>query len=68
MAALQELRWRIQRKLRELINTAKTEVLYKLADTIEDEVEDDPTGENATEVELYDFIVDVLNWLASQED
>lgn len=70
MAAVQELRRGIQRKLHELINTAKTEVLYKLVDAIKDEVEDDLPGDDATEVELYDFIVDFLksDRLASQED
>lgn len=70
MSALQELRRGIQRQLHQLINSAMTDVLHKLAASIKDEVEEDLPGDDATEVELYDFIVDFLKGdeLASQED
>lgn len=65
MSALQELRRGVQRQLHQLINSANTDVLYKLAASIKDEVKEDLPGDDATEVELYEFIVDEL---ASQED
>ena len=70
MSTLQELRRGIQRQLHHLISTARTDVLSKLAASIEDEAEEDLPGDDATEVELYDFIVDFLKGdeLASLED
>lgn len=67
--SLQELRTGIQRQLH-LISCANTDVLYKLAASVKDEVKEDLPGDNATEVELYDFIVDFLrnDELTSQED
>lgn len=70
MTALQELRREIQRKLHQLINAARTDLLYKLVAAIKDEVQEEIPGENATEVELYDFIVDFMrsDELVSLED
>eukprot|EP00064_Thunnus_orientalis_P014258 superscaffoldBa00002457_g14300 len=57
-------------QLHQLINSAKTDVLYKLASSIKDETEEDLPGDDATEVELYDFIMDFVksDELANQED
>lgn len=70
MSALQELRREIQRQLHQLISSADTDVLHQLAVSIKDEVKEDLPGDDAREVELYDFIVDFLKGdeLASQED
>lgn len=70
MSALQELRRAIQRQLHQLISSASTDVLRQLAVSINDEVKEDLPGDDAREVELYDFIVDFLKGdeLASQED
>lgn len=70
MSAIRELRREIQRQLHLLVISANSEVLYKLAESIKDEVEEEIPGEDASDVELYDFIVDFLKSakLASQED
>lgn len=70
MSALQELRKGIQRQLHQLISSTNTNVLHQLAVSIKDEVKEDLPGVDATEVELYDFIVDFLksDELSSQED
>lgn len=60
MEALRELRWDIQRQLHQLTSSANTGLLYKLAVSCQDEVEEDLPGEESTDVELFDFIVDFL--------
>lgn len=70
MASLHDLQWEIQQELHQLIKTANREVLYKLAVTCKDEVEEDLPDDIATAVELFDFIVDFLRnkQLQSLED
>ncbi|XP_071321129.1 uncharacterized protein [Trachinotus anak] len=70
MSALGELRRGIQRQLHHLITSSNSEMLYKLAESIQDEIEEDVPGKDASDVELYDFIVDFLksDELASRED
>ncbi|KAI4807724.1 hypothetical protein KUCAC02_027512 [Chaenocephalus aceratus] len=65
MSAIKDLRRDIQRQLHQLINFNESDVL-----SIDDEAEEELPGDDATDVELYDFIVDFLksNQLASQED
>ncbi len=50
--------------------SANSDALYQLAVSIKDDVEEDLPGDDATDVELYDFIVDFLKSgeLASGED
>ncbi|KAJ4924263.1 hypothetical protein JOQ06_000503 [Pogonophryne albipinna] len=70
MSAIKDLRRDIQMQLHQLINFNESDVLYKLAASIDDEAEEELPGDDATAVELYDFIVDFLksDQLASQED
>jgi len=69
MAALQELRWEIQQQLHQLTISANTDLLYKLAISCQDEVEEELPGLGSTDVELFDFIVDFLSkQLRSLED
>ena len=70
MSAIKDLRRDIQRQLHQLIISNESDVLYKLAASIDDEAEEELPGDDATDVELYDFIVDFLksDQLASQED
>ncbi|KAL7404818.1 hypothetical protein ABVT39_019385 [Epinephelus coioides] len=71
MAALQDVRRGIQRQIIKLTSSANTDMLHKLAATLEDLVkEEEVPGDEATELELFDFIMCVLNGdnLASQED
>lgn len=60
MSDLRKLRRGIQRQLHQLINSTKTDVLYKLEASITEEVKEDLPGDDATEVELCDFTVDFL--------
>lgn len=70
MSTIRELRRGIQQQLHQLIITSNSEMLYKLAESIQDKIEEDVPGKDASDVELYDFIVDFLksDELASQED
>ncbi|KAJ4944415.1 hypothetical protein JOQ06_012959, partial [Pogonophryne albipinna] len=70
MSAIKDLRRHIQRQLHQLINFNESDVLYKLAAWIDDEAKEELPGDDATDVEHYDFIVDFLksDQLASQED
>lgn len=71
MATLQDLRRGIQRQIIKLTSSANTDVLRKLAATLEELVkEEEVPGEDATELELFDFIMAVLNGdnLTSRED
>lgn len=58
MAALQDLRWEIQQQLHQLTSAADTDLLCKLAGSCKDEMEEDWPGEDATNVELFNFTVD----------
>ncbi|KAJ8400640.1 hypothetical protein AAFF_G00394090 [Aldrovandia affinis] len=60
MATLRELRWGIQQQLHLLIDTAKTDVIYKIAASFQDKVEGGLPDDGASDVELCDFIVDFL--------
>ncbi|KAJ8406029.1 hypothetical protein AAFF_G00309170 [Aldrovandia affinis] len=42
------------------LSSAKTDVIYKIATSFQDEVLGGLPGEGASDVELYDFIVDFL--------
>lgn len=70
MTALRDLRWDIQQQLHQLASSANKDLLYKLAVSCQDEVEEDLPGVESTEVELFDFIVDFLRskQLRSLED
>ncbi|KAK0134679.1 hypothetical protein N1851_029693 [Merluccius polli] len=70
MSALKDLRREIQRKLIKLTSFASTDALHKLAAAIEDVVEEEVPGEDSTELELFDFIMDAMNsdQLRSLED
>ena len=72
MAVLHALQWEIQQLLYQLTSAAGRDPLYKLALSLKDEVEDEGQlpGEESTEVELFDFIVDFLRskQLRSLED
>lgn len=60
MAALRDLRWEIQQQLHQLTSAADTDLLCNLAVSCKDEMEGDWPGEDATNVELFDFIVDFI--------
>lgn len=60
MSAVQALRKEIQKRLHQLISSAKSVVLYKLAVSIKDEIKEDLPGDDVSEVGLYDFIADFL--------
>ena len=60
MAALQDLRWEIQQQLHQLTSDANKDLLCEIAASCKDEVEQDWPGEDATSVELFDFIVDFI--------
>ncbi len=61
MAALHHLRWEIQHIFHQLTTAANTDLLYKLALLLKDDVdEEDLPGVELTEVKLFDFIVDFL--------
>ena len=70
MSALGELRRGIQQQLHQFIISSNSEMLYKLAESIQDEIEGGVPGKDASDLELYDFIVDFLksDELASRED
>lgn len=53
-----------------MIISANSDILHKLAVAIKDDVKESLPGDDATDVDLYDFIVDYLrsDELASQED
>lgn len=70
MAALQDLRWEIQQQLHQLTSDANTDLLCKIAVSCKEEMEQDWPGEDATNVELFDFIVDFIRskQLRSLED
>lgn len=56
LTSIQELQREIQWQLHQLIGSAKTDVLFKLAASISNELKEDLPGDDATEVELYNFI------------
>lgn len=71
MTALRDLRWEIQQKLHQLTSAGCRDLLYKLAESLKEEVEEEEwPGAEPTEVDLYDFIVDYLRspQLRSLED
>lgn len=70
MSALKELRRGIRRQIHQLAICGDSDALYQLAKAIADDVKEDLPGDDATDVELYDFIVDFLksDELASRED
>ncbi|KAK7930596.1 hypothetical protein WMY93_006991 [Mugilogobius chulae] len=57
MTARRELQRSIQKQLHQLINSAEDDVLRLLAASIKDEAEEDVPGDDASAVELYDFIM-----------
>ncbi|KAL4008811.1 hypothetical protein ACER0C_002663 [Sarotherodon galilaeus] len=60
MATLHDLQWEIQNQLHQLTRVANRDLLHKLAVSCQEEEVEDVPGEDATEVELFDFIVDFL--------
>ncbi|KAL3999774.1 chromobox protein 6 [Sarotherodon galilaeus] len=60
MATLHDLQWEIQNQLHQLTRAANRDLLHKLAVLCQEEEVEDVPGEDATEVELFDFIVDFL--------
>uniref|UniRef100_A0AAV2KZ28 Uncharacterized protein n=1 Tax=Knipowitschia caucasica TaxID=637954 RepID=A0AAV2KZ28_KNICA len=61
MSALHDLKWEIQRGLHLLTSARSKDILYKLAESLQDdEVEGETPGAESTEVELFDFIVDYM--------
>ncbi|XP_076733443.1 uncharacterized protein LOC143413911 [Maylandia zebra] len=60
MATLHDLQWEIQNQLHQLTRAANRDLLHKLAALCQEEEVEDVPGEDATEVELFDFIVDFL--------
>lgn len=60
MNAVKELRRGIQQQLHQLIISTNSDAVYKLAMSIKDDIKEELPGDDATDVELYDFIVDVL--------
>lgn len=60
MSAVQDLRWEIQQLLHQLTSAANSSLLYKIAVSCKDEMEKDWPGEDATNAELLDFIVDFV--------
>lgn len=70
IAVLRDLRWEIQQELHQLTSTCNRDLLYKLATSFGQEVEEELPGAESTEVELFDFIVDFLRspQLKSLED
>uniref|UniRef100_A0AAV2LRQ4 PRD domain-containing protein n=1 Tax=Knipowitschia caucasica TaxID=637954 RepID=A0AAV2LRQ4_KNICA len=60
MSALHDLKWEIQRGLHLLTSAHSKDILYKLAESLQDEVEGETPGAESTEVELFDFIVDYM--------
>ena len=74
MSALRDLRWEIQQELHQLTSSGNTDILYKLATKLATscpgEMEEEVPGEESTDVDLFDFIVDFLRSkrLRSRED
>lgn len=70
MTTLHKLQWEIQQLLHQLIDDARRDLLHQLAVLCQDEVGEDAPGEESSEVELFDFIVDFLRskQLRSLED
>lgn len=70
MATLHDLQWEIQQQLHQLTKAANREVLYKLAEACKDETTEALPGDDSSDVELFDFIVDYLRskQLKSLED
>ncbi|KAK7886842.1 hypothetical protein WMY93_026463 [Mugilogobius chulae] len=60
MSTLRDLRWEIQQELHQLTSAHSRDLLYKLAESFKDEVQEELPGAESTEVELFDFIVDFL--------
>ncbi len=70
MATLRELRWEIEKQLHLLVSSSNCNALYKVARCCAEEEGGVVPGVEATEVELYDFIVDFIRGeqLQSLED
>ncbi|KAJ0063211.1 hypothetical protein NL108_013382 [Boleophthalmus pectinirostris] len=60
MSVLHDLRWEIQQELHQLTCSHSRDLLYKLAESFRNEVEEELPDAESTEVELFDFIVDFL--------
>ncbi|KAL0176820.1 hypothetical protein M9458_029150, partial [Cirrhinus mrigala] len=58
MATLRELRWEIEKQLHLLVSTSNCKALYKVVQCCAEEEGEVVPGVEATEVELYDYIVD----------
>lgn len=70
MATLRELRWEIEKQLHLLVSSSNCKALYKVALCCAEEGEKGVPDGDATEVELYDVIVDFMRGeqLQSLED
>lgn len=60
MTTRRELLWDIQKELHRLISASRTDLLYRLAVSCEAEATEDLPEGGATEIEIFDFIVDFL--------